>query len=342
MTDLPTGTLFAANTQFMSIDTPPGNPNFPGPSDIYSLYNSSDEQIWGSTGLPIWVFNVSSTGLVLNPYGEDRDVELVGDRGSIYSWVERVPGELWGGLYSGKNQIVKFTPDRAGYVMTGIGINRGWRPYSCTTNGTVTWWTVGSKDSGSPTLGQILEVDASGSGTLHTVVGLDQDCRTIDYYNNKLYVCASGEGLPGATSGVDFYQIDVATMSIDWSVGLAGSRALSMYRLSATEYLIICHLTSDTVERLVLVDTAAQSRRWFSNQGIKIFGRSRNSIISWESELWCVADDGFYSINVNARNLIKRANFPAETATRMTNVVANDTYGLLVGDDLNIYQWDPR
>jgi hypothetical protein len=72
-------------------------------------------------------------------------------------------------------------------------------------------------------------------------------------------------------------------MTVTWQVRLAGTRPLSMLRISATQYLVICHLSSDTVARIVLVDISTQERVWNEIQpNVLIFGRARNALIEWQ------------------------------------------------------------
>lgn len=331
---LPTAKLFLT-APYESIDSGVGNPNFPGPSDIYNIFADSKDRIWGSTVLPIWVFFAEETGPILNPYGENRDVANVGDRGEFYSFVERIPGEVWGGAYSAEDHVVKLSPIRSGTTYSGV--NRGWRPKGKTTDGTYTWWCGNDGD----TLGRFVRVDANGSGTLYQDI-INQVPLTADYFSGTLYVGGSGEGISGATVAPKFYSIDPADMSVNWTVNLAGSRPLSMLRISSTEYLVICHLSSDTVPRVVLVDISVPERRWTQIQpSVRIFGRARNSLLLWEGEYWTIADDGFYVVDIDNMKMVKRANFPT-TVTQLGSMVSSERYGLLACADTHIFRYDPR
>lgn len=354
---------------FDSIQTGAGNGNYPGPNEVYASFVDSQDRIWAGTYLPIFVILAndgyfSQVNFGVGQYGPGPP--YLGDRGEIYSWVERVPGEVWAGLYSGEHRVVRFSgPSRQGFSFTGDhSIDRGWRPRTATTDGTSTFWPIGPvNDSGLYEFGGILEVDADGVGTKHSDL-VNQDIWIVkwDPVKSKIQCIAAGEGIPGTIAGPRFHQIDPVTWTVDFSVSLAGSRGLSMHQLDDDRWLVISHLTSSTEARLQVVNTDTQSREWarkFDGSGdpyggpgypeagpsIPIYGRSRNSIVDFDDRLWCVSNNHILEIDVEQKTFIPRANLSKErlnTSARITNLVASERYGLVIGLGNRIWAWDPR
>jgi len=319
---------------YPAIQTPLGNPDYPGASSIFSIYADAHGRVWGSTVLPIWIFNLYSPDLVplLNPFGVERGVEGVGDRGEVYTWIERVPGEVWAGIYGGKNRIARFAPSRSGHDIEGV--HRLWRPKGAATDGTTIWWVGNNIDGqGDPILGTVVASAANGSAVVYTDV-VDQVLMCADYHGGVLYACGSGEGLAGAELVPTFYAIDPATMDVLWECPLAGTRPLSMLRVSETEYAVICHLTSDTTGRLVLVDAGTESRAWHQDLSpLTILGRARNCLRQVGDEIWTLCDAGIYTVDLETRSLsVRHASASPDAISAFA--VAGDTTLLARGRNL--------
>lgn len=345
---------------FDSIDTGIGNDNYPGPNEAYALFADSQDRIWFGTYLPIFVCLAYDGIAAYVDFGVDQYVDgppATGDRGEIYSWVERVPGEVWAGAYSAKNPVIRMCgSSRQGFTPAAPNdVNRGWRPRTAATNGTVTYWPIGPTSSdGLTEFGGILEVDASGSATKHSDL-VNQDIWLIAYdsVNDKILCVGGGEGIPGAKAGADFYQIDPTTWEVDFSQGLGGSRGLSMHQLDDDRWLVITHLTSTTEARLQVVNTATQTREWLEvfdgesgKPSVPIYGRIRNSIVSLDSKLWCAGTNYIYEIDVDNRTFIERCNISRTKDSlgghRPTNLVGSQKHGLVMGVGNRIWAWDPR
>lgn len=308
------------------------NPNYPGPAESYALREQpSTGDLWVSTNLPIWLFSLDPEGelLVLNPFGEDREIDLVGDRGEFYTFIERVPGELWAGAYGGKNpnRIVRLTPSRQGFDEGNI--DRLWRPKAAATNGTVIWWMGNNKVGGADVLGMVATSDAAGAITYSQDV-VDQVllCAHYDADADVLYACGGWEGIAGGQTQPRFYALDPSDLSVKWYVALAGDRPLGMLQLSATRVLVLCHLISDTVARLVLIDVPTKQRLWWENVGVEVFGRARNVLRAWGDRIVFLGDDGLFEVDVDLHTVDLIVPLPDEGKPSGLGIVGADAFVL--------------
>lgn len=348
---------------FDSIQTGAGNDNYPGPCEVYASYVDALGRIWSGTYLPIFVILANDGYATIVNFGEDQygpGPPYLGDRGEIYSWVERQPGEVWCGAYSGTDRVFRMCGStREGFSYIGDNsIDRGWRPRCAATDGVSTFWAIGPvNSSGDFEFGGILEVDANGVGIKHSdIVNQDIWVMKWDPVKGKIQCVASGEGIPTAKGGVDFYQIDPTTWTVDWSVGLAGDRGLSMHQLDDDRWVVVSHLTSTTEARLQVVNTDTQTREWarkFDGSGdagagpaIPVYGRLRNSIVEFDGRLWHAATDYILEIDVDGQDLIPRCNVSKRSdnigSIRVTNLVGHPDHGLVMGVGNRMWAWDPR
>lgn len=320
------------DVHYPAIDSQVGNPEFGGPASIYALGAQADGRVWGSTVLPIHIFSVvSPLGLQMHPWGRDRDVPLVGDRGEAYTFVER-DGEMWAGLYCGSKPVVNLTQTQGHDIE---GVSRAWRPKMVATDGQRIWWGGNNGDE----LGVIVAQTAEDSFAKHEGV-FPQVPMCADYHDGIVYVCGSGEGMEGADPTPRLYALDPETLTVLWNCRLAGTRPLSMLRMGH-RYIVLCHLTSDTVPRLVMVDTQAQAREWAIRQEhTTIFGRSRNSLCKHRGQIYALADDGVHVIDTDAQEM-RLVEPLAKQGGKIANLVASSTLGLAYAVDNQIHFYQP-